>query len=117
MNAYLYRYIQKDISMYSNCIKQMCTHNLQTLFQCEDKHCKSYLFEVGHRFIGRCGLQNPPDDATLRIVDSEGKVVQKGGRALVNQHLAMPSIPTGPLVFVENLGEVICVLGISPFVQ
>lgn len=92
--------------MYSNCMLQMCTYNLQTLFQCEDKHCKSYLFEVGHRFIGRCGFQNPPDDATLRIVDSEGKVVQKGGRALVNQHLAMPSIPTGPLL--------ICVLRISP---
>lgn len=59
-------------------------------------------------------------------------MVQKGGRALVNQHLAMPSIPTGPLVFVDYLGgylvissfvcvclfvcflEMICVLGISP---
>ena len=28
-----------------------------------------------------------------RIVDPEGNVVCKGGRALVNQHLAMPAIP------------------------
>ena len=33
-------------------------------------------------------------------------MVQKGGRALVSQHLAMPSIPTGPLVFVDSLGGV-----------
>jgi len=41
------------------------------------------------------GLYKVSGIPTFMIVDSEGKVVQKGGRALVNQHLAMPSIPTG----------------------
>ena len=41
-------------------------------------------------------------ESHVRIVDPDGNVVCKGGRALVNQHLSMPAIP-----FSASAGEIV----------